>query len=99
MSEQALVDTIRTELKQFKELDTGKPLLICPGNYGQAFAKDSLRLDLEKSVKISNFVGEALDHSVYLGIERALFVGHAGKLLKLAASVMNTHSSYHPRHQ
>ena len=94
MSEQALVDTIRTELKQFKELDTGKPLLICPGNYGQAFAKDSLRLDLEKSVKISNFVGEALDHSVYLGIERALFVGHAGKLLKLAASVMNTHSSY-----
>lgn len=94
MSEKALVDTIRTELSQFKELDTGKPLLFCPGNYGQAFAKQSLKLDLEKSVKISNFVGEALDYMVFLGIEEALFVGHAGKLLKLGASVMNTHSAY-----
>lgn len=94
MSEKALVDTIRTELTQFKELDTGKPLLFCPGNYGQAFAKQSLKLDLEKSVKISNYVGEALDYMVFLGIEEALFVGHAGKLLKLGASVMNTHSAY-----
>lgn len=94
MSEKALVDTIRTELDQFQTLDTGKPLLICPGNYGQAFAKEHLRLDLEKSVKISNFIGEALDYMVVLGIKKALLVGHAGKLLKLAASVMNTHSAY-----
>ncbi len=94
MSEQALVDTIRTELRQFKELETSKPLLMCPGNYGQDYARRTLKLDLEKSVKISNFVGEALDYSVYLGIERILFVGHAGKLIKLAASVMNTHSAY-----
>ncbi|MDO5062117.1 MAG: cobalt-precorrin-5B (C(1))-methyltransferase CbiD [Peptostreptococcaceae bacterium] len=94
MSEKALVDTIRTELDQFKTLDTGRPLLICPGNYGQAFARESLKLDLEKSVKISNFIGEALDYMVVLGIEEALLVGHAGKLLKLGASVMNTHSAY-----
>ena len=94
MSEKALVDTIRTEIDQYAEVGTDKPLLICPGNYGQAFAKDKLKLDLEKSVKISNFVGESLDYSVYKGIKEALLVGHAGKLLKLAASVMNTHSAY-----
>lgn len=94
MSEKALVDTIRTEIDQYAAVGMDKPLLICPGNYGQAFAKNSLKLDLEKSVKISNFVGEALDYSVYKGIKKALFVGHAGKLLKLAAGVMNTHSAY-----
>lgn len=94
MSEQALVDTIKAELNQYAAIGTEKPLLICPGNYGQAFAKDSLKLDLEKSVKISNFIGEALDYCIYKEIKEALLVGHAGKLLKIAASVMNTHSSY-----
>lgn len=94
MSEQALVDTIKAELNQYAEIGMDKPLLICPGNYGQAFAKDSLKLDLEKSVKISNFIGETLDYCVYKEVKEALLVGHAGKLLKIAASVMNTHSAY-----
>ncbi len=94
MSEKALVDTIRTELEQFCALKGSKPLLICPGNYGQAFAKERLRLDLEKSVKISNYIGDSLDYIVFLGLKEILLVGHAGKLLKLGASVMNTHSSY-----
>lgn len=93
MSEKALVDTIKTELRQFIEEGQG-PLLICPGNYGQDFIAETLGIDIDKSIKVSNYIGEALDYSVYLGIKEALFVGHAGKLLKLAASIMNTHSSY-----
>lgn len=94
MSEKALVDTIKTELNQFVELKKDLPLLICPGNYGQDYIKEQLFIDISKSVKVSNYIGDALDYIVYLGIKEVLFVGHAGKLIKLAASVMNTHSSY-----
>lgn len=92
MSEKALVDTILLELDS---LYAGgqRTAFLCPGNYGADFARDTLGLDLEKAVKCSNFIGEALDHAVFRGFDDILLVGHAGKLVKLAASVMNTHSS------
>lgn len=101
MSEKALVDTIKVEIDQFVRLnledgqdrDTVKPMLICPGNYGQDFARNELGLDLDKGVKCSNFIGEMLDYSCYFKIPKLLIVGHGGKLIKLAAGVMNTHSA------
>ena len=92
MSEKALVDTILLELDS---LYAGgqRTAFLCPGNYGADFARDTLGLDLEKAVKCSNFIGEALDHAVFRGFDDILLVGHAGKLVKLAAGVMNTHSS------
>lgn len=101
MSEKALVDTIKTEINQFAQLNLKtlrdmehmKPMLVCPGNYGQDYAKSELGIDLEKAVKCSNYIGEMLDYSCYLNIPKILLVGHAGKLVKLASGVMNTHSS------
>ena len=120
MSEKALVDTIRTEIKQFAELNGIKreddhepqgedasdlnavedslgfpvpPMLVCPGNYGQDYARDVVGIDLESGVKCSNYIGEMLDYSCWLGIPKILLIGHAGKLIKIAAGVMNTHSS------
>ena len=97
MSEKALVDTIRTEIKQFAELSGSgfpvPPMLVCPGNYGQDYARDVLGIDLESGVKCSNYIGEMLDYSCWLGIPKILLIGHAGKLIKIAAGVMNTHSS------
>lgn len=92
MSEKALVDTILLELDS---LYAGgqRTAFLCPGNYGADFARDTLGLDLEKAVKCSNFIGEALDHAVFRGFDDILLVGHAGKLVKLAAGVMNTHSA------
>ena len=92
MSEKALVDTILLELDS---LYAGgqRTAFLCPGNYGADFARDTLGLDLEKAVKCSNFIGEALDHAVFRRFDGILLVGHAGKLVKLAAGVMNTHSS------
>lgn len=92
MSEKALVDTILLELDS---LYAGgqRTAFLCPGNYGADFARDTLGLDLEKAVKCSNFIGEALEHAVFRGFDDILLVGHAGKLVKLAAGVMNTHSS------
>nr|WP_297173387.1 cobalt-precorrin-5B (C(1))-methyltransferase CbiD [uncultured Agathobaculum sp.] len=92
MSEKALVDTIRLELDSLYAAGQ-RIAFLCPGNYGADFAQSALGLDLEKAVKCSNFIGEALDHAVFRGFGDILLIGHAGKLVKLAAGVMNTHSS------
>ena len=49
---------------------------------------------MSRGVKCSNFLGEALDYAVYRGFEGVLLVGHAGKLIKLAAGIFQTHSAY-----
>lgn len=43
---------------------------------------------------MSNFVGFALDEAAKLGFQRVLIAGHPGKLAKVAAGVMQTHSKY-----
>ena len=92
MSEKALVDTIRLELDSLYAAGQ-RIAFLCPGNYGADFARDTLGLDLERAVKCSNYIGETLDHAAFRGFADILLIGHAGKLVKLAAGVMNTHSS------
>jgi len=91
MSEKALIDTIKVEMDR-KYADDPENILIAPGNYGQKYCLDQLGLDMGKSVQTSNYIGESLDYIVYKGFRNILFVGHTGKLVKLAAGVMNTHS-------
>ena len=92
MSEKAIVDTIRLELDSLYAAGQ-RVAFLCPGNYGVDFAQSALGLDLGKAVKCSNFIGETLDHAVFRGFGDILLIGHAGKLVKLAAGVMNTHSA------
>lgn len=92
MSEKALTDTIRLELDSLYAAGQ-RIAFLCPGNYGADFARDALGLDLECAVKCSNYIGETLDHAAFRGFADILLIGHAGKLVKLAAGVMNTHSS------
>ena len=92
MSEQAIVDTIRVALKQKKALGY-ETLLLSPGNYGQQFALETWGIDLDAGVKCSNFIGETLDIASELRFSQILLIGHIGKLIKVAAGVMNTHSS------
>lgn len=91
MSERALIDTIEMQIRQM-QIQGKKRLLLTPGNYGQGYAEEYLNLDLEDSVKCSNYIGETLDLAVCYGIEKILLVGNIGKLVKLAAGIMNTHS-------
>lgn len=91
MSEKAIVDTIETEIRQLAALGE-KNLCVTPGNYGQGYAAQYLKLDLTHSVKCSNYIGETLDLAVSYGMENFLLVGNVGKLVKLAAGIMNTHS-------
>ena len=93
MSEQALIETIRVELRQKKELGC-EYVLLTPGNYGSDFIRDNLGLDPETAVQTSNFIGDSLDYCVELGFKGALLIGHIGKLVKIAGNMMNTHSKY-----
>lgn len=92
MSQAALIETIRISVRQKAALGE-KILLIVPGNYGEDFLKTTLKIDPDRAVKCSNYIGEALDIAVEYGFQNLLLVGHGGKLIKLAAGVMNTHSS------
>lgn len=92
MSEAALMDTTHLELDSLYASGIRK-VLICPGNYGADFARDQLHLDINQAVKCSNFIGDALDYAAWKGFHQIFLIGHAGKLVKIAAGVMNTHSS------
>ena len=91
MSEQALIDTIRTEIKMHIA-EGEKVLLIAPGNYGQDFLLNTLGIELKRSIKCSNYIGDTIDMVCDAGAEAMLLVGHIGKLVKLGAGIMNTHS-------
>ncbi|MBQ9060441.1 MAG: cobalamin biosynthesis protein CbiD [Firmicutes bacterium] len=101
MSEQALVDTIEVELKQIcaggkNGSSAGSTqLILTPGNYGSDYIAghdlDSLGVPV---LKFSNFLGETLDMIAASPIDTVLLVAHVGKLSKVAAGVMNTHSKY-----
>lgn len=91
MSEKAIVDTIETQIRQMQR-NGERNLLVTPGNYGQGYVTEKLGFSLENSVKSSNYIGETIDLAVSYGMERLLLVGNIGKLAKLGAGIMNTHS-------
>ena len=91
MSEAALIDSIRLEIRQRKALGDNR-LILAPGNYGTDFLKDTFSIGEERIVKISNFVGLALDAAAEAGFQEVLLAGHVGKLVKLSGGIMNTHS-------
>ena len=93
MSEEALVESIRVEMRQ--KVASGETyLLVTPGNYGETFLREHMTLPFSESVKCSNFVGQTIDMALELGVKGILFVAHIGKFVKVAAGIMNTHSRW-----
>lgn len=91
MSEQAILDTIKVELRQ-KKAEGCSIAFVSPGNYGLEFMREEYGIDLDCSVKCSNFIGLTVDMVRELGFSGMLLTGHAGKLVKVAGGIMNTHS-------
>ena len=92
MSNAALVDTIRLELNVLSA-GGARGVLLCPGNYGETFAREKLGLSMERQVSTSNYIGDAIEAAVGCGFQRILLVGHIGKLVKLGINLSNTHSA------
>lgn len=91
MSETALIASIDLECSVLRARGV-KDLLICPGNYGRDYASDVLGLNLDACVQCSNYIGSTLDIATTLEFDSVLLVGHIGKMVKVAAGIMNTHS-------
>ena len=91
MSTKALLDTIKVELKQLKEMGA-TVAVVSPGNYGLDFMRDTYHFDLDRAVKCSNYIGDTIDMAAELGFEKILLCGHIGKLVKVSGGIMNTHS-------
>jgi cobalt-precorrin-5B (C1)-methyltransferase len=91
MSDKAMVDTIELEIRKLKALGKNYAALV-PGNYGEVFIKENITK--ENVIKCGNFIGEAVELCVIHELSGTLIVGHIGKLIKLAAGIMNTHSKF-----
>ena len=91
MSTKAILDTIRLELNQ-RRVQGFDTVVVSPGNYGIDFMKENYGYDLDRAVKCSNYIGICIDMARELGFQKVLYVGHIGKLIKVAGGIMNTHS-------
>jgi cobalt-precorrin-5B (C1)-methyltransferase len=96
MSEEALLETIRLDI-HMKAAAGQKIVILTPGNYGETYLKESLGLPLGEAVVCSNFAKASAGMLADEKIEQVLFVGHIGKLVKVAAGMPNTHSKYGDR--
>lgn len=91
MSEEAWKKSLEIELRQLK-LKGGKRVVLVPGNHGEKFAISKLGVSEDEIVTMSNFVGYMLMEANREGFEKAVLVGHVGKLIKVAAGIFHTHS-------
>lgn len=89
MSDEALKETIRLEVSVKRS--SSDLLVLTPGNYGEVFSA-GMGISEEYTVKMSNFVGYAIDCCAEKGCRKIMLVGHIGKLVKLGCGIMNTHS-------
>ncbi len=67
---------------------------LAPGRFGEVAARTHFAAAETAVVQCSNFVGDLLDHCVESGVDEVVLIGHAGKLVKVAAGLWNTHSRY-----
>ena len=93
MSDPALLDTIRTEIS-VRRCEGLSILAAAPGNYGKNFFLEKYGVSLDTAVTASNFIHDTVRMAGEAGFTRMLFVGHIGKLVKVAGGIRNTHSKY-----
>lgn len=68
-----------------------KCVFLVPGNIGAKFAKQIFNVPEDTIVQTGDFIGYMLRKAVEKGVKNIVLLGHAGKLVKLAAGIFNTH--------
>lgn len=81
--------SIELEMKKAQGMDT---IILVPGNHGEEFIRDYMKIDMNNCVRMSNFVGYMLNEAKRLGFKKILMAGHIGKFIKISAGIFNTHS-------
>ena len=91
MSEEALKNSLYTELKVLKENRGGDFVIFSFGNHGKKYCEEH-ELNTERIIVMSNYVGFMLESAAELGFKKIFLVGHIGKAVKIAGGIYNTHS-------
>lgn len=91
MSEEAFKASLKVELSVLRAQGRDK-LIFVFGNFGRDYLGPAVPEDCLQ--KTSNFVGDMLTAAADLGFKEILYVGHAGKMVKVAGGMANTHSKY-----
>jgi cobalt-precorrin-5B (C1)-methyltransferase len=65
-------------------------LIFVPGNIGERLARELLQVDKDQIIHMGNHVGFMLQEAHERGLDHLILLGHAGKLVKLAAGIFNT---------
>jgi len=68
-------------------------LIFVPGNIGERIAKEILDVEKDQIVQMGNFVGFMLDKAYEKEVQKITLLGHAGKIIKIAAGIFNTKNS------
>jgi cobalt-precorrin-5B (C1)-methyltransferase len=66
-------------------------IFFVPGNIGERITKKLFNPPEDAIVQTGDFVGYMLDKAKEKGVKEILFLGHPGKLAKVAAGIFNTH--------
>jgi cobalt-precorrin-5B (C1)-methyltransferase len=82
---------MKSDLQNLSESGASAVCLV-PGNYGRRMAI-ILGVPEVMIVNINNLVGDALSMAGNLGFEKLVMIGQIGKLSKIAAGSLDTHSS------
>ncbi|MBA2857827.1 cobalt-precorrin-5B (C1)-methyltransferase [Methanococcus maripaludis] len=69
-----------------------KNLIFVPGNIGTKHAKILLDAQEDQLIEVSNFWDYMLDNAEEKGVKDITVFGHAGKIVKLAGGIFDTHS-------
>jgi len=90
VSDEDYMDHLRTEICVIKHSGS-KSLVIAPGNVSFEVAK---RMFGDIAVKIGDRVGDTIKLAEEMGFEKVTLISLPGKLVKVAAGIMNTHNKY-----
>ncbi|WP_243669342.1 cobalt-precorrin-5B (C(1))-methyltransferase CbiD [Vulcanisaeta sp. JCM 16161] len=91
MSDEEFIEHIRAELMAVRESRGTERVVLATGN--TAF-KHSQALYGDVVVKIGDWVSKAIEEALALGFRNIIIAGLPGKITKVAAGLLNTHSRY-----
>lgn len=90
MSQEALINSLILELDQ--RMSSSDRILMAFGARGEKHAQALLGIGPEASLQVSNYIGILFDHALKQGASHIVIAGHPGKLIKLTAGIVYTHS-------
>ncbi|HEY0196860.1 MAG TPA: cobalt-precorrin-5B (C(1))-methyltransferase CbiD [Methanobacterium sp.] len=65
-------------------------LVFVPGNIGEKIAQQILKVSPDQIIQMGNLPGFMLTEAAVMDVKHIVLLGHAGKLIKLAAGIFNT---------